>query len=72
MTLIAHLRTLLGYVSLVALQVGSMIWGWGLTPKSWLAILGLGVVMPAITRWWLIEESVDMQILADKKLKERA
>lgn len=58
-----YLRTLIGYCSLVALQIATLTVGWGLAPKSWPAIIGLGVLLPVLTRVWLIGENADMQRL---------
>ncbi len=58
------LRTLLGYITLVALQIAVMVWGWGLKPESWGVILGLGVVAPLLTRLWVQQEVLDMQKLS--------
>lgn len=63
----SYLRTILGYLSLLAMQVAVLVWGWGLTPKSWPAILGLGVLGPTLTRWWLVGETADMQRLASAR-----
>lgn len=47
------LRVLIGVSTLAILQIAALVWGWGLSPKSWLVILVVGVVAPTAVRFWL-------------------
>ena len=45
--------------SSVAIGVATMIWGWGLTPKNWWIIIGLGVFAQAVIQLLLKAVSND-------------